>query len=332
MISNELLINMIILSLIAIVFGCILGLTITHIIDRRLGEISITLPKVVVSGKNVYEPFSDVPKVEPDLGEAVTTCNVEPVKVEPLKVQPLKVQPLKVQPLKVQPLKVQPPKVQPPKVQPVNLEPVEVNPPTDSPSRVLGCNVDKDCNVVNGNGENKCLSTHKCYCVKGSGAFCHYGPTYYKDPKDLTSDQIRKFKFRAKVYKMTSQDYVNWLHLFEDKDDQNLLAPRHLANLQRLLKGIPITDADVPREEIPPPMTSEQYFNQLYQLDTQLNPQNSDMAGVQLPANYFEYSQFDNPRNLKHLDDYNHKESLNKYQNREVLNTTQWKISHDYKN
>lgn len=266
----ELIINIITIGLITIVLGCLLGLAITRVIDRRLAQISINLPKIVVPQPAVFEDFESEQK------NKVSDMSQDEVKI--------------------------------------------------------GCNSDKDCNVVYGNGQNKCRIDHTCDCVKGSGQFCHYGPTYYKDPKDMTPQELRQFKLNAKVYKMTLQDYKNWLIQFEDQSEQDLLAPQHFANLQKLLKGLPLTDDDVPREDVPPPLTAEQYFDQLYQLDAQLNPRNAETAGLQLPANYLEYSQYDNPRNLKHLDDRDQLESLHKYQKRETLDQTQWKISHDYRN
>lgn len=191
---------------------------------------------------------------------------------------------------------------------------------------IVGCKSDADCNVVYGNGQNKCLSNNKCYCVKGSGLFCHYGPTYYKDTKDMTDRQLQKFKLKAKFDKMTVQDYVNWLMLFEDEPDQ--LAPRHLNNLFKILKGIKITLNDIPRDRIPPPMTAQDYFTQLYTLDDQINiyaPQVSDTAGLQIPANYSNYSQFQAPQNLKHLSvrPLTLDEELVKADNQVVLEATQ---------
>jgi hypothetical protein len=434
MISTELLINIIVIGLITIVFGCMLGLAITRIIDKHLADISIKMPNIVIPRDNaphsylyedqhsLYEPFEDAPPKK-TLGSLKTDTNTNsmnqlknpiskkpepPTQITP-KSQPTSQTQITPKPQPTSQTQITPksqptsqtqitPKSQPtsnlalkvkqapqspliPKTLPIikqlqelisplsskvqimtspdikphqiSLPSVTAQPVTTIPnprqlvqdvpnmnkltqsspnhnSRAIGCTADDDCNVVYGNGQNKCLSSGECYCAKGSGQFCHYGPTYYKDPKDMTDEQRRKFKLKAKVYKMTLQDYINWLRLFED--EQDLLSPRDLANLQKLLKGIHLKDEDVPRENIPPPLTAEQYFNQLYMLDAQLNPQNADTAGLQLPANYTEYSQYDNPRNLKHLDDHNQLEMLSKYQNREVLDKTQWKISHDYLN
>jgi hypothetical protein len=39
------------------------------------------------------------------------------------------------------------------------------------------------------------------------------GNRYYKDPKDMTPTQRERFKKYAKLDKMTSEDYRNWLNL-----------------------------------------------------------------------------------------------------------------------
>ena len=197
----------------------------------------------------------------------------------------------------------------------------------------VGCRTDNDCNVVFGGGRNKCLSNNKCYCVEGSGTFCHYGPCYYKDPKDMTERQIRKFKDKAKFGKMTVQDYVNWLTLFDDNLDE--LSPRHLNNFIKVKRGIKLVLNDIPSDRSPPPMTAQDYFTKLYSLDDQINiyaPQISETSGLQIPANYSNYSQFVAPQNLKHLNNRNLTldAELEKEDNRAVLRTLQPKISNDY--
>jgi hypothetical protein len=197
----------------------------------------------------------------------------------------------------------------------------------------IGCQTDKDCNVVYGNGLNKCLSNNKCYCVEGSGLFCHYGPTYYKDPKDMTERQLFRFKLKAKFNRMTVQDYVNWLMLFEDELYQ--LAPRHLNNYYRLKKGFRLTLNEIPVDRLPSPPTAQNYFDQLYTSDSQENlysPQISDAAGLQIPSNYSNYSQFSPPKNLKHLVSrpMTLPQELIKVKKTEVLEKLKPEISHDW--
>lgn len=108
----------------------------------------------------------------------------------------------------------------------------------------ITCQTHEDCNVIYGRGKNQCIGG-QCQCTKGAGTFCHRRPNYYKDPKEMSPEQIIKFKKRAKLEKMTLGDYKNWLTLF--KHDQESLPNRHLANFQRLMMGqiiydIPLSD------------------------------------------------------------------------------------------
>jgi len=146
----------------------------------------------------------------------------------------------------------------------------------------------------------------------------------------MTSRQLQKFKEKAKISNMTVQDYINWLSLFIDEPDT--LLPRHLANLHKIQRGLPLTLNDLPRAEPIQPLSAQQYFDNLSTVDDQMIPQNLDTAGLQLPANYRDYSQFETPKNLKHLDDYNHEEKLKKYQHRRAIKMTQPQISYDWNN
>ena len=101
----------------------------------------------------------------------------------------------------------------------------------------VSCEVDGDCNIVFGNGENKCLNG-KCRCAAGSGKFCHLKSDYYKRLSEMTPAQIIKFKKHGKLDKMTIRDYLKWLSLF--KYDIENLPRQHLRNFQRYLKGLPV--------------------------------------------------------------------------------------------
>src|SRR6187455_734078 len=54
MISTETFINITIVFLITIVFGYLVGLTITNVVDQRLSDISINLPKINLPRQNIY--------------------------------------------------------------------------------------------------------------------------------------------------------------------------------------------------------------------------------------------------------------------------------------
>lgn len=386
MIPTELFINIIIVFLITVVFGYLLGITITNVVDQRLSDVSINLPKINLPRQNIYVNL-DADNSENNKTHKLRSIAVHnkfiPYRADLGPMYQLKSPTERIKPLQSDiyegfnssstnidddiDLLVDSPKIpktvykkdfaKPSKQIVVQKEEqIESNqvgriknnsttnmtPIGETQARnvcetktIVGCRDDDDCNVVFGNGYNKCLSNNKCYCVEGSGLFCHYGPTYYKDPKDLTKRQLQKFKIKAKFNKMTVQDYVNWLMLF--KDDLDDLAPRHLNNFNKIRKGVKLTLNDIPRDKIPPPMAAQDYFTKLYTLDDQINiysPTVSETTGSQIPANYADYSQFTSPRNLKHLVNRatTLDEEITKDNNKGVLKTLQTSIEHDWDN
>tara|TARA_R100001163_G_C5068494_1_gene208943 strand:- start:12411 stop:13931 length:1521 start_codon:yes stop_codon:yes gene_type:complete len=112
----------------------------------------------------------------------------------------------------------------------------------------VSCEGDGDCNIIFGNGKNKCLGG-KCRCVSGNGTFCHLKSDYYKKLCEMTPAQVVKFKKNAKLEKMTIRDYIKWLSLF--KYDVENLPRQHLRNFQRYMRGLPIYDIPLqdPTEE-----------------------------------------------------------------------------------
>ena len=143
------------------------------------------------------------------------------------------------------------------KVSDTEVDPIEgpividtTHPPTH-PRVLVGCTKDEDCNVVNGDGKNVCKSDGTCSCIGGgSGTFCHYGPTAYRDPKDMTPSELRRFKAKFRS-NFTLQDYKNWLMLY--KNDVENLRAHHRKNLRVLLQGGNLTPKDVPIHARPPP-------------------------------------------------------------------------------
>lgn len=126
--------------------------------------------------------------------------------------------------------------------------PTFVNPMTQTPDkshllieipRKVTCENNADCNIVYGQGKNKCIGG-KCQCSSGVGTFCHQRKNYYKDPRDMTPAQVIKFRKKAKMENMTTQDYINWLSLF--RYDIESLPIEHRRNFQRYLQGLPIYD------------------------------------------------------------------------------------------
>lgn len=310
MISSEVLMNFLLIGLIAIIFGCLLGFAIVYVVDRRLSNISINMPKIVIPSREDFSPNSPDETYSPeeeDIKNTSPTTSSSPTSPPP-------------------PSPASPPPPSP--VSPTIYQPTQGIPSPSNPS--VGCTNNRDCNLVYGQGLNRCLSNHQCHCVKGTGQLCQLGPTFYKDPKDMTPQQLMWFKGKAKVYKMTLQDYINWLMLFEE--DPGQLAPRHLANLQKLLQGRSLTVDEVPRDRIPAPMNAQDYFQQIAQLDDQIIPRNTDTGGLQVPYNVQDYAQFESPRQMKHLNEQNPALGLYKYQHRDAIEQTRPKISHLYDN
>lgn len=316
--SLEAITYFIILCLMTIVFGYLLGLSVIRVVDHRLSEISIKIPKIVVQDSNSKISQNNVQQLKPlhlyesfD-GNVNDNGNGNGSGSGNAGVQKKQIQSPLISPLQQE-------------LPPINT----TNQKTDHQIKpyIVGCQSDQDCNIVYGQGQNKCLVNNQCYCLNGSGIFCHYGPTYYKDPKDMTPEQLQKFKTKAKFDHMTVQDYVNWLYLHNNESDLENLTLRHLINLRKLLKGIPLTLNDIPRDIDPRPLTAQEYFDRLYLMDDSMLPRNTDTAGLQIPANYVNYPQFYPPKNLKHLNDPENDildEKINKYLNRDVLDKMKW--------
>jgi hypothetical protein len=165
---------------------------------------------------------------------------------------------------------------------------------------VVGCKSDKDCNLFYGEGKNVCKSDNKCRCEVGSGELCQYGPTNYKDPKDMTEKERTVFKNMSNYDNFTIQDYKNWLSLY--KKEYYLLSDEHLINLRKVMRGEPIRLRDIPTAGIYPPDTSQKYFAQMYDNLTNseaiVAPINSSTTGIQVGYNYNDYSEFSPPESM----------------------------------
>ena len=86
-----------------------------------------------------------------------------------------------------------------------------------------------------------------------------YG-TIYKDPIEMTLQEREQFK---KYYRsdMSVNDYVHWLHLYENDIQQ--LEPMHYQNYIRVLNGEKLVKNDMP--VIKGPLNIAQYFDKLHQ-------------------------------------------------------------------
>ena len=226
--SDTWLINLVIVGLITVVFGYFLGLTIVGVVDRRMSDISINLPKINLPRQNIYVNLDGKDGGSPrqlqlhnqfspnvgDLGPSYQLRSAhDPIK--PLQTPMGGLQEgfasggasgdddsdLRISHAQMVKdfLPPQPPTVAPKADQIASnqLGRIEVDGLTatlDIDQRddqrqdarqcqrnqcetrpAVGCRTDADCNVVYGNGHNKCLANNQCYCVEGSGLFCHYG-------------------------------------------------------------------------------------------------------------------------------------------------------------
>lgn len=141
---------------------------------------------------------------------------------------------------------------------------------------------------TNGN-ESVCTKQHAH--GSGVGGLCQYGPTNYAYPPDMspTDRQIFKMTYPAN---MTLQDYINWLWLYQNTPD--LLTKDHRKNFEALKRGMVLSYSDMPSSKNSPPLNSEEYFDKLYDLSGQINwrlPLNMDTNGL-LGYNYTDYSEF----------------------------------------
>ncbi len=168
---------------------------------------------------------------------------------------------------------------------------------------VVGCDKDGDCNLFYGDGKNTCKSNKQCRCEVGSGVLCQYGPTNYKDTKDMTTKERTIFKNLSNYDNFTIQDYKNWLSLY--KKDYYLLSDEHLINLRKVLRGEPLALRDIPTGGLRPPLTSQKYFAEMYDklsdLEQIVSPINSSTTGVQVGYNYSDYSDFSPPTAIPQL-------------------------------
>ena len=168
---------------------------------------------------------------------------------------------------------------------------------------VVGCEKDNDCNLFYGEGKNTCKSNKQCRCEVGSGVLCQYGPTNYKDTKDMTTKERTIFKNLSNYDNFTIQDYKNWLSLY--KKDYYLLSDEHLINLRKVLRGEPLALRDIPTGGLRPPLTSQKYFAEMYDkisdLEQIVSPINSSTTGVQVGYNYSDYSDFSPPTAIPQL-------------------------------
>lgn len=105
--------------------------------------------------------------------------------------------------------------------------------------------------------ENVCLLNH----THGN---CTYGPTNYPDPQDMSTLERRAFANNYPA-NLTLQDYANWL--YTNKHNRANLSKEHNANLNKIENKIPLRyEAGVtpPPSTITKPENASEHFANLY--------------------------------------------------------------------
>jgi len=123
---------------------------------------------------------------------------------------------------------------------------------------------------------------------------------YYLDPKDMTPEQVQKFKLKAKFEKMTVKDYTNWLMLFKDQPQK--LAGFHRANLRILEKGGKLTREDLPVLKKLPTKVDHEYMEKINKGTIDNIPQPEHIGYVPYNAEQEIGTASLIDRNLRHLD------------------------------
>ena len=286
-----------------ILIAYILGLMISNIVDKKLGNISIKLPQFQVSphqvlqnqisqneSHNQFYEFKVTEKSDGNLELSSDLIEQTPIKQKSLD-HPNKI--AKYEPFlaidfdnlkgnKTNSGKTQNPKTQSVKPQ-INVE--------TTIKRTIGCTTDDDCNGTFGDGKNVCKSDGTCHCISGSGPFCQWGPTNYKDPKDMTPEERQRFKWKYRN-NMTVQDYKNWLLLYKDEIEN--LRQHHRRNLLKILKGGRLSERDVPAIQLKPPTTAADYFQKMYKggkISVHFPDNDSPLIG----SNYNQFNDFISP-------------------------------------
>jgi hypothetical protein len=138
-----------------------------------------------------------------------------------------------------------------------------------------------------------CYQNHEHNKNKTS-ATCVYGVTNYADPIDM-SPLDKKIFMTNYPPNMTMQDYINWLYTYIGLEDQ--LSYTHLKNLEKLKNGKKLIEKKgicPPPPMYNPPNNAKDYFEKLYNDNNEFNiapPLNSVSASI-IGFNYNEYPEF----------------------------------------
>ena len=232
MITTEQFINIVIIFLIITTFGYLLGLSITNVVDQRLSDISINLPKINLPKQTIYVNF-DMESIRNQKSDQLKSIKID----NEFKSNQSDQGP--------------------------NFELKPTNPtikPLNQTQLTEG--------FTNKNDNETTIEDKKIIqksSVRQNILVPHYGTTYYKDPKEMTDRQLSKFKTKAKFNKMTLQDYVNWLQLFETESGQ--LNNFNRQNLIKIQNGNRLIIDDIPKTAINPDQIETKYNEQVYELE-----------------------------------------------------------------
>lgn len=301
--------------ILTILIAYVVGLMISHIVDKKLGDIEIKMPQVNVQSAPVSPDVSNYasPQIVFKISEGMDgKINIRPDNESSGNDKSKDITILPKETVYNHPNKITTSEpflsvtFDDEKGKSINQKQIRqsVNTNTSGDSgdpnevktsvkNIIGCTRDEDCNTVYGGGKNVCKSDGKCYCLTGSGPFCQYGPTNYKDPKDMTVEERQRFKWKYRS-NMTLQDYKNWLYLYKDEIEN--LRQHHRRNLLKLLRGGQLTERDVPAVQIKPPTDAADYFQKMYKggkISVHFPDNDSPLVG----ANYNQYTDFIAPEN-----------------------------------
>jgi hypothetical protein len=138
-----------------------------------------------------------------------------------------------------------------------------------------------------------CYKNHQ-HVKDGKNTGCSYGISNYADPFDMTPVDLRLFTLNYPP-NMTMQDYISWLWCFKNMEDK--LPYNHLKNLLKIKNKQELIQEDgvcPPPSYTFPSLDAESYFKQMYNDTNEFNiasPLNSD-TGPMVGSNYDEYSEF----------------------------------------
>jgi len=235
--------NYILTVIIIVLISYVIGLTIVRVVDNRLGDISINLPKqnVVVQMPDGVENFTSHPEAtekksksksekEEDVNPPSPNIVFDDNEIEGFSTHVLPNSAISLGDID---------------------QYYDPDYAVNSRSKIAG--------------DPAVPQVKYTYCFKNHcHTTCSYGKTNYPDPKTLSPLDQRYYKYNYQN-DFTFQDYINWLWLY--KNSQEDLAYEHLKNLTKLVRdgSLEYIPGVVPPKGIESvPINTADYFNKLY--------------------------------------------------------------------